>query len=1408
MDRQCCHVYQLPTSDAEHERAPTADRASIDLPDSRPVSLDTPTVTSDPSDSEVTHLDDEQVEEYLTPITNPSITTSPSKKLPWLPYTLRWIPLCLMLVFLLLLELAVLVVHVVSSRNSGLVEDDGSRAVVVGSKFVPTLLAVAFGLLATILLDDVKRTEPFARMASSSGATAKESVTWRAGAWWTIPNPLGPGKLPLFCATFIVILASLAISPLSSTLLVTQVVVFDRKTPFHQLDLSSLAPIQPAPLATTYFRTISNILQNVSTTAWISNNYVVLPFWPRSPSGIPLSPILSDEAQTWSAYTTVFSIDLECKPMEPRWNSPPLSGPMDSTNISITLASKSGCTVNLELGNSSEFFTYGGNAWSGVNNIASRLNYLLRDKHNVKLHGCSENEMLISWTEGSFGGYGSLPNFSISGQACQYIYYVGNSSTTVTMGQGQSIVAVNETEYHLSKAPLAATIANTVAIDNIFFDLNWTVHLDASKLINSASVAESTGPANLLAALYRFSQAQVVAGTSIANNLQRIRKQFFAELLHSAFEVRAVTNAVSVPGTVITSSRRVVVVSAVAIALEVVLLIQAILIATVFYTTRSSNRPLGLTEDPSSIVGVARLISDSSSTVKAFAKYPNGTADNFDQLLTTVYFALAEDQIEAFETSTLDGPSSQDETPNSPRSKSPAGGSDDKLKKPTLFRPWLLALLFVFLSLTLATIAKLYQLSEIRGLYETIFVYNIGVSIGGRNLGSVNPASLLTTLIAVVIGLWWGTFDTTLRKIQPYLALAKSPAPGYKGIAVSYKSSYLLWAAYRAAKRRHWVLLLVSMGAFLAQIFTIAMSSLWTREPGDLAALIPIRKVLELRNVPMVGAGQLPESPHDPDARGAFIQSLFTNLSTSWIYGATTQLTLHGPDPPWSIDGWSFVPSALNGTASQDIQDIGNSMELAALSVNVTMETPAIRGRLECSPYNFIDDQTRWLTKWDLTNKTNWNTTVNPKNLIVGFELGVHEEGPPPSMFYLGQDPVGGESTSFFVNSRRLQCCENKTADSVGLASIGYWSPNLAPHATYPYISDAWPTNFTVKWIHGRPVEGILRAGEWPGDIAKSLLWVEPPQMTALNCQPIIENANSRVTVDSHDGRVLSYEILEEPRADQDAWNSPWIEYQKNLTFSDPNWYKVNITVSHGVLFVTGLLGAADMRNFGGLAVDISPADTIEDTQEQTFNFRQPGLNVDYMTYAMLSLVDFDHQQLLDAAVLERTAQHTFSTMYQHFVNNEVSLTTGGYAYQPLGEKLPDDIGQRHPKSKREMSPANTTGREDIMLQVSRPVELLKISKPAAWICLVILAYLIVSCGTLAIVSRQYNRMLSGPINSIADTAVLVAGSTKLLELAKLQSTSDIKKDSRIHAKLGWFNDAEGRKRWGVELSDKHRTEI
>jgi hypothetical protein len=80
---------------------------------------------------------------------------------------------------------------------------------------------------------------------------------------------------------------------------------------------------------------------------------------------------------------------------------------------------------------------------------------------------------------------------------------------------------------------------------------------------------------------------------------------------------------------------------------------------------------------------------------------------------------------------------------------------------------------------------------------------------------------------------------------------------------------------------------------------------------------------------------------------------LHRNLTAHWMYTATNQLALNGSEPAWSKDGWSFVPLDLRNVSllmpgkvdNKDQDDIGQSSR-----VNVST-TPAIRGRIECSPH-------------------------------------------------------------------------------------------------------------------------------------------------------------------------------------------------------------------------------------------------------------------------------------------------------------------------------------------------------------------------------------------------------------------------------------------------------------------------
>lgn len=149
--------------------------------------------------------------------------TQPLGRATWLPYSLRWPAPAVFALYDIFLILAIGLLYWKSVRSSGLVDDDGSSSLFFASRFLPTLLAVAYSLVATILLDDVKRTEAFARLASPSGASAASTLLHSPGPWWTsfwrsFPNRKDQRKFSgtLFCATVLYVLGILVLSPFSS----------------------------------------------------------------------------------------------------------------------------------------------------------------------------------------------------------------------------------------------------------------------------------------------------------------------------------------------------------------------------------------------------------------------------------------------------------------------------------------------------------------------------------------------------------------------------------------------------------------------------------------------------------------------------------------------------------------------------------------------------------------------------------------------------------------------------------------------------------------------------------------------------------------------------------------------------------------------------------------------------------------------------------------------------------------------------------------------------------------------------------------------------------------------------------------------------------------------------------------
>ncbi|KEF53489.1 uncharacterized protein A1O9_10464 [Exophiala aquamarina CBS 119918] len=1330
-----------------------------------------------------------------------SSNISKPSRAQWLPIALRWPYLCTILGVTLIVLAVVIALHVRSKLHSGLADDDGSNGTYFLSRFLPTVVAVSYVFATSIILEDVKRSEPYARMSSPAGAPATNTLFWVARAWWTTLYDSLPSKkrgqrfsCSMFCASLVLILGFLILSPFSSTFLVTNDVVFSKDRTFGQLPLSSRLPIQPTASSTTYFRTIGNVLQNVTTSSWITEKYAVLPLWPADQIVESMSAFVGQGSEIWHAETLVVSTELECEPLDltdVSWVQGVLQP--EYTDPSITFATESGCTLSMIVSNSSGLSAFA--SWTVPTDFASD------DAHAFNSTGCIGDEVMMFATPplaGNLSVSSPDPNIQAKGLLCTAQYFYANATVAVTVGSGESVVTVDEQEYMANRRPVPESFFDVIGAQNVFLTkTSWPQRLFAGN-----DYIEIRGPGALLAASYEFSVERLVQDQLLLSKAQTLKQRFLGEMLRDTFDSALLSDEprVQVDGKVSSNRRRVLVVPAVAITLEVALGINFILLLLTLMNSRLSKRPLELNADPATSIAVATFASQEPHTLR---QLNDASIANPLELLThlkDLWCRNMDNGLYIFD----------------PGHRSDGQQTAKLMKKlktssslPTVLHLVPVLCLFVSMLAVAVTISVLLGFSETDDLYQTAFVYQIDFAVAGMQLDAINPAAVLTTFLAACITLWWGAVESSIRKLQPFLALAKGPVRTEDGTGLSYETSYLLWAAVKAIKRSHWLLALVSCGAFYAEIFTISMSALWSRTHSEKNFVSQIPVSLEIRQIPLVLVGHLNNNDFYSSAyRGEALRESFTNQTTSWMYGANIQLALNGSQPPWSSDGWSFAPVDLSVLPKKTLQNIGDDSATSdesgvplPSSTLATLDTAAMHARIECIPYDPFEDTSIWTTEQDLTNSTYWNTSSNPSSLETAYELGTiacSTDNPNIGLGYLCGTAGGiNVTTTFYVQPPQLSCCENRTEDEYGLASVGYWSANRSPGVLFPSVTADYPFNFTVKWIHGTPQEGFVMANA--SSESRRLLWHEPPEMTALNCRPIIETANARVTVDITSLKVQHYSLTSDPVPDTKAWNDLFTYHvaEEDLP-SDINGYPVNVTVSHGAYFLAALIGASDIS-----ALSATPRSGYQDTEtldDQTFNIRKQGLNLDYMSYSMLSLVGFDPTALLNPTTMERTAQQVFSTFFQHFASSSVTTAQGGWAFQKLDERLPADLTDVEDQSTVD-PPANPRAGELVSVEVVQPVEVLKMSRVAATIALAVLLWLLVSTLALAWRSRTYKARLRWRVETIADVLLMVAGSERLLGMLKAKDMVKTKVDPHATAMLADFTTKDRNLRWGIELA-------
>lgn len=532
-----------------------------------------------------------------------NISDSP-RKCDWLPLTLRLPYLIFLFTLSLFLSIIVLVLTIYSAKNYGLGNDDESSSVLFfGWRFSPTLVATIYALLVASMLNDVRRTEIFARLSRPGGAPAKDTLCFPARSWWSDPcDALSKTKRSwaLFFASLLYMLVILVISPLSAGFLspadvqVPTPVNFDRAVVAN--DFSWEVDVEDLIM----FRTISGAILNQSTSAWLSKHFAVLPFWPpASAVNLPLRSRITTELHPtqWKAQTVAYNMELECTQMKLTNPYNASYGYYDTLTTFFVLTSEDGCTITLTTGtDDSTWLLSGGGLWSDQAN-----NYTSLDSTEMTngTKECGDRTMLFvnNGTEWS-----QLPHFVA--HLCSEKFYSANISATASINQTSTVVDFDEEGYLRKRVPLDSKIFNITQLRASFLSPNWTKHFQP---FDSTNVVFA-GPLSGIAANTEYNNIpeKLIAGSNLKQQASELYQQFFGEMLFQALESKPQIGTSS--GHIVASKRRILVSMGIGITLASLLVVSACYVAIVAYTTRLSRRALNLVQDPGTIAAAASLV--------------------------------------------------------------------------------------------------------------------------------------------------------------------------------------------------------------------------------------------------------------------------------------------------------------------------------------------------------------------------------------------------------------------------------------------------------------------------------------------------------------------------------------------------------------------------------------------------------------------------------------------------------------------------------------------------------------------------------------------------------------------------------------------------------------------------------
>ena len=595
----------------------------------------------------------------------PPINNIEASVLSWLPNTLKKPYLLALILVSSGLSVTVGILTWYSTVHTGLGNDSNSTLLLFGWRFTPTLVAVLYVLLETMLLVDVRRTEAFARLARNDTSSASTTLLHTADSWWNDPREAlrkqgktGWRSWALLWASVANMVGVFVISPLSAGLLSPEYIEITRDTTFQKISAFRDLPLQATVNDATYVRSIASLTIGLTTSAWLNEEYGILPFWPSGHDAVPLGALLAPTSQTWHGKTTAFQVSMDCEAMwlseagyRPAMTIEPAPYKLDSpfyvdAYTSLQMTSADGCIYEFAVSDPEnvDFFDVGGGWWSNTSgtNYPSSANTgyvptLVVDSSSQ----CDDREVLFVTTP-----FRNSSTFA-TGYVCSSIYYQADVETSVTTSSSQTSVSSDTEAFQQLKRPMSADF-DIVSFEQIFLGSQWLTKLQPPGQTSDMR-ARFGGPLLPIATLYDNNIQQMMANASVLGQAKVTKQRFLGEALLNTFSSIGSQNAESIPGHFTQLEHRVLVSFAIGVTLAALLFLSAIMFVDVLYHSRLNRRPLGLTRDPASAAATSALIAEDEDSRGCLEGQDRASRETMVMLLKHTFFRLRAGTIRAVE---------------------------------------------------------------------------------------------------------------------------------------------------------------------------------------------------------------------------------------------------------------------------------------------------------------------------------------------------------------------------------------------------------------------------------------------------------------------------------------------------------------------------------------------------------------------------------------------------------------------------------------------------------------------------------------------------------------------------------------------------------------------------------------